>query len=678
MKVGIDLGTTYSTVAYYDTDSSKAVVIPNSHNEDLTPSVICFCPDGTIHIGKTAKDLQSRGEGISVASFKRAMGDTQYNLTAYGKSYSAEDLSSILLKYLIASAEARTGRKIDSAVITVPAYFNDLQRTATIRAGKKCGIDVLKIVNEPTAAAISYGYSNAGNKTVMVYDLGGGTFDITVVRIEKGNIKVLGTDGNHVLGGKDWDQAIMAYFCGRFNDDFNIDLRDDASAKNSLIVASEELKIELSESDSVSAHLEYGADAADYILTKDHFDEITEPLFLSTWDVCERVLTEIGMVWNDIDEILLVGGSTRLPSVPGRLAKMSGRNVIKHADTDLAVAKGAALTSHLSEVEGRKPVGVTDVASHSLGALSVREDGKKFINEIMIKRNSSVPSSIRKPFRIEPGNLADCIELFTLQGESHHPLDCVVLAKMNISGIMNNGMGVMIEIEYNYDENGVVCISAFQNGSELNVESEQVPDDVSWMGRNPEEMLSNAPVQKNVVVAIDISRSMKDVPLDKAKKAISRFIKEVADVNTRFGLIVFGDRTVTVRDLTLDRYAVTRSIEGLKVNMAGRGTEASPFKEARKMLMGRAGMNIIVVLTDGIWDNRDRAVVQAMECRTDGITTVAVGFGNADRSFLRQIATDDEDALFTTLDHLGDTFGTIATAVSSGGMGLSDAGKERT
>jgi molecular chaperone DnaK len=673
VKVGIDLGTTYSAVAFYDKGSSGAEVIPDANGCLLTPSVICFSADGTISVGQTAKSMQSRGEGVVAASFKRAMGDTQYSLTAYGRTYSAEDFSAVLLKYLIAGAEARTGKKIDSAVITVPAYFNDLQRTATIRAGQKSGIEILKVVNEPTAAAISYGYNKAGNKTVMVYDLGGGTFDTTVVRIERGNIIVLGTDGNHILGGKDWDQAIMSYLCGKFKDDFNIDLRDDMSSKNSLIVAAEDLKKELSESECVSAHLEYGDDCADYILTRNQFDEMTEPLFGSTWEVCERVLADIGLRWEDIDEILLVGGSTRLPGLPGRLASISGRKVIKHADTDLAVAKGAAITAHHFGKDGNAVLGVADVASHSLGALSVREDGKKFINEIMIKRNSCVPCSVRKPFRIEPGNLSDSIELFTLQGESRHPLDCVVLARMRISGIMNNGEGVLIEIEYNYDENGVVCISAFQNGSELTVESEKLPEDISWMGGRPDERPSNAPVQKNIVVAIDISRSMKDAPLDKAKRAISRFIKEVADSNTKFGLIVFGDKNLVVRELTLDRYAVTRSIEDIKVKMAGRGTDASPFKEACRMLMGRAGNNMIVVLTDGKWGNRDLAVTQAMECRKDGITTIAVGFGEADRSFLRQIATADEDALFTTLDQLGDTFGTIATAVNSGGIGMSDS-----
>lgn len=675
MKVGIDLGTTYSAIAYYDKDSCEAVIIPDAHGNLLTPSVICFCPDGAIHVGETAKSLQSQGEGIIAASFKRAMGDTQYSMTAYGTRYSAEDLSAMLLRYLIASAEARTGHKIDSAVITVPAYFNDLQRTATIRAGEKCGIDVLKIVNEPTAAAVSYGYNNAGNKTVMVYDLGGGTFDITVVRIENGNINVLGTEGNHILGGKDWDQAIMSYFCGKFNDEFNIDLRDCESAKNKLIVVAEDLKKELSEADCVITHLEYEGDAADYTLTRDQFNDMTEPLFDSTLEVCERVLAYIRLEWKDIDEILLVGGSTRLPGIPGRLARISGRKVIKHADTDLAVAKGAALTAYLFGIEGRKPIGVTDVTSHSLGALSVREDGKKFINEIMIKRNSSIPSSVRKPFRIEPGNLTDSIELFTLQGESRNPLDCVILARMKISGIMNNGEGVVVEIGYNYDENGVVCISAFQNGSELAVESETLPEDVSWMGGRPEDRPSNAPVQKNIVIAMDISRSMKDEPLGKAKKAMSRFIREVADLNTKFGLIVFGDKTIIVRDLTLDRYAIARSIEGLQLKMAGRGTDASPFKEARRMLMGKAGNNIIVVLTDGKWGNRDMAVIQAMECRMDGITTVAVGYGEADKSFLRQIATADEDVLFTTIDQLGDTFGTIATAVSSGGIGLCDIEK---
>lgn len=666
MKVGIDLGTTYSAVARFDKDLSEAVVIPNMNGDLLTPSVIWFGPDGTVLIGNQAKEMQSQGIGTAVASFKRAIGDSNYSFTAYEKNYSAEDLSTILLRHLIDDAELSTGEKIDSAVVTVPAYFNDIQRTATIRAGEKCGIKVLKIINEPTAGAISYGFTNSDNKTIMVYDLGGGTFDVTIVNIANGNITVIGTDGNHLLGGKDWDNAIITYFCNMFLEEFGVDLRDDEVTKNKLIVSAEELKKELSEGRNVNIHLEHGNDVANYTLIEEQFKIMTEPLFSSTVEVCERVLAETELQWKDIDQILLVGGSTRLRNISNRLADISKSNIIEHNDIDLAIVKGAALSSYIFKTEKQRFVEVTDVTSHSLGALSVREDGKRYINEIMIKRNSSIPSSVRKSFKIEPGNMTDNIELFILQGESPKPLDCITLARMNISGINNFGDGTIVDIEYNYDENGVVGISAFQNGIELVIDTESLPDNIQWMGERPDQRPTNVPVMKNIVIALDLSRSMRGSPLKKAKVAVSNFINEVSDGFTRFALVAFGDKTKVVRDFTMDRYAITSSIKKIKVNVAGRGTDATPFKEAKELLKNKTGVNIIIVLTDGIWGDRNRAVLQVMECRAEKISIIAVGFGEADRSFLRQIATVEENALFTTLDHLGDTFGTIATTVNSG------------
>lgn len=670
MRVGIDLGTTYSAVAYYDEKTSSAEVVPDAEGNLLTPSVICFSDDGSVYAGEAAKTMQAKGKGTVAASFKRAMGDTGFSVNARGRSYSAEDLSAILLGYLISGAEKRLGKKIDSAVITVPAYFNDPQRTATIRAGERCGIKVDKIINEPTAAAISYGYGSLDDKTVMVYDLGGGTFDITIVRIEKNTLTVLGTDGSRILGGKDWDQILTGYFCDRFADDFGIDLREDPAAKNSLIVAAENLKKEFSERDSISVLLEYGKDSAEYSLSKEKFVELSRPLFAATEEVCVRALKEAGLTWKDIDEILLVGGSTRLPGLPEELRRISGTEIVNHADTDLAVAKGAALVHR--RAGGRRTV--TDVTSHSLGVLSVRKDGKKYINEIMIPRNSKIPASVRKPFKINPGNLTEFIELYTLQGESRNPLDCFALAKMKVRGISNSGEGEIIEIEYSYNENGVVSVSAFQKGRSLEVKSEKLDEDLSWMGETPEDRTSEIPVRRNIVIAIDLSRSMKDKPLETAKEAVIRFVNELEGIDTRFGLVVFGDKAKTVRELTSDRYAITASINRLRVSMAGRGTDADPFGEAGRMLVNAPGANAIVILTDGVWGNRNAAVTRAMECRKDGIAVVAVGFGDADTSFLRQLATVEEGALYTTLDCLSDTFGTIATAIGSGNMGIRESG----
>ncbi|MDR3282254.1 MAG: Hsp70 family protein [Candidatus Methanoplasma sp.] len=673
MKVGIDLGTTYSTVARYDRTNSRPDIINNSFEKELTPSVICFLDNGEILIGEDAKDMQAGGAGIVAASFKRSMGDDRFAVNAGGESYSAEMLSGMLLKKLISDAEAKTGQKIDSAVITVPAYFNDFQRKATIRAGETCGVKVLKIINEPTAAAISYGYNRETNKTVLVYDLGGGTFDVTLVKISKGNIQVIGTDGNHVLGGKDWDAVISKYVCEQFLEEFGVDPRDDEAANNELIVASENYKKVLTKTDSVTVQIRFDGNSGKYTMTREQFNTRTEFLLNATKDVCNKLISDLGMSWNDIDEILLVGGSTRMPQVPAFLESIAGKKVAAHSDTDLAVAKGAAITAELycSENTGLREVQIKDITAHSLGALSVSPDGKRYVNEIMITRNSKVPASVRKAFKIVEGNLTDRIEVYTLQGESRVPLDCYVLAKVVVTGFSNDGNGTQIDVEYRYDENGVVSVSAYQGGAPLQVNPEPVPEDVEWMNGAP-TAAAGVPVAKNVVICVDLSRSMRN-SMDDVKSAISDFVTGLADGTTRFGLVGFGDKIGIIRDMTPDHNTITSALGDLKVNTYGRGTDASPLGTALTMLSGRPGTKMILVLTDGIWGKRDFAVSEAITCRNSKTAVVAVGFADADFAFLKQIATVEEGAIYTTLNKLGDTFSTIATAINAGSMGLRES-----
>lgn len=678
MKVGIDLGTTYSAVARYDSKNNKPVIIPNTFGKEVTPSVICFLDDGDILVGEDAKDMQSNGTGVNAAAFKRGMGDGSIAVSFNGKDYTSEDLSTMLLKQLIQDAEKSTGEKIEEAVITVPAYFNDLQRTATIRSGEACGIKVPKIINEPTAAAISYGYKHSNDKTLMVYDLGGGTFDVTIVRIAKGNIEVIGTDGNHILGGKDWDGEIVKFVCKQFMDEFDVDPREDLPTKNELIVAAEGYKKTLSIAESVTIPINYEGYSAKYTLTREELESMTEYLLETTKDVCLNLMGDLGLAWTDIDEILLVGGSTRMPAVARFLKDLTGREVITHSDTDLAVAKGAAIVGSLysSNATGLRAMQVTDVTAHSLGVLSVSQDGSKYVNEIMIKKNSKVPSTERKQFTIKKGNMTNKIEVYTLQGESRIPLDCTVLAKVVITGFYNNGQGLNIDIEYNYDQNGVVNITAFQGSEPLTVESRTIDEDIRWMGGSPKNRKGDETILKNIAICVDLSRSMDGEPIERAKASIRDFINTLQDKDTYFSLIGFGDKIKVVQELCNDPRVVLSNIDELKVKMVGRGTDASPLDTARSMLGSKPGVGIIVVLTDGIWGKRDKAVEQAIGCRNDNITIIAVGLGEADTSFLRQIATVDDGALFTTIDRLGETFGTIATAISSGNMGLAvrDAG----
>lgn len=668
MKVGIDLGTTYSTVAIYDKNTNKPIVLNNAFGKEVTPSVICFLDDGDILVGEDAKDMQLNGAGINASAFKMSMGDRSILISFKGKNYTSEDLSSIVLKHLIQDAEKTLGQKIEQIVVTVPAYFNDFQRTATIRAGESCGVKVSKIINEPTAAAISYGYRNSSNKTIMIYDLGGGTFDVTIARIYNGSIEVIGTDGNHILGGKDWDKTITKYICDQFIADFNVDIREDIKTKNTLIVAAEGYKKTLSIAESVLIPVNYDGYSAKYTLTRCKFESITEHLLKTTGDICCKLISDLNMSWIDIDEVLLVGGSTRMPAVTVFMRNLTGRNVIAHQDRDLAVAKGAAIMAELdySNTTSLREIHVSDVTAHSLGILSISNEGNKYINEIMIKRNSRIPCTACRQLNIKKGNITNKIEIYTLQGESIIPLDCNILAKVVVSGFHNTGDGITINIEYNYDENGVVNIMAFQDGKSLNVVSEPVPENVIWMGGDPHNRPRDEMILKNIAICVDLSRSMSGDPIESAKRSICDFVDQLKNESTKFTLIGFGDKIKIIQDLTNDANTIIKSTNSLKVKMVGRGTDASPLDVARNIINSEPGVGIIVILTDGIWGKRNKAIQQQMKCKLDNISIIAIGFGRADTSFLKQIATVDDGALFTTIDRLSDTFETIATAISSG------------
>ncbi len=361
-----------------------------------------------------------------------------------------------------------------------------------------------------------------------------------------------------------------------------------------------------------------------------------------------------------------------MPMVSDYIRSIAGKDAIVHSDTDLAVAKGAAINAEVSQGStGMREIVISDVTAHSLGMLAVSPDGRKHVNEIMITRNSPVPASRTKRFKIMPGNITDRVEVYTLQGESRNPLDCYVLAKLAITGFRNPGNGTVIDIEYNYDQNGVVKIRAFQDGEELDVSADAVPDDIGWMGEPPGAADTTSVKDKNIVLCVDLSRSMTGDPIEAAKDAMKGFVSSLGGDGVSFGLVAFGDKVRIKQDLTEDAYAVSAAIDELRVKEVGRGTDGSPFETARMMLEGRRGANVIVVLTDGVWGKKDRALGQQARCRSERINTLAIGFGEADTLFLREISTLPEGALYTSLDRLGDTFSTIATAISSGSMGLS-------
>ena len=671
MKVGIDLGTTYSAVSRYDPASGKPVIIPNGINKDTTPSVICFYGD-EILVGDEAKDMQKNGCGIIASNFKSSIADPVSGITVGDRTYTASDLSTILLKKLIEDAEAATGEKVDEAVITVPAYFNDTRRTATMKAGEACGITVSNVINEPTAAAIYYGYKTANNKTLMVYDLGGGTFDVTIIRVQDGVISVLGTDGDHGLGGKNWDEKIMNYICEQFMDEFGENLKENPQKRYELEVACEKHKKTLSITDNVVMPVTYNGYNSSYDMSREMFENRTRHLLETTGETCIKLLETLKLRWTDIDEILLVGGSTRMPSIPRYLREISGREVRSHSDTDLAVAKGAGITAALytSKNQGLTIRKIEDVTSHSLGVLSTNAEGDRYINEIMIRKNTRLPHTVHRQFSLMEGNTCNKIEMYTLEGESRDPTMCNPLSKVVITGFVNNGRGVLVDVDYSYDRNGVVKVEAYQDGEPLDVDPRPVEDDLSWMNGDPRDRTGDAVILKNIAICVDLSRSMRDAPLANAKRSIHDFVSTVSGEGVRFTLIGFGDKGVVAKELTDNVEDFKVALEGLKVNMVGRGTDFSPIELAHAQLKDQPGMPIIVILTDGIWGKKDKAVEQSRACRQDGTSIHAIGFGESDLGFLRQIATVEAGAIYTTIDRMGSAFNSIATAIKKNETGL--------
>src|SRR6516225_1302455 len=409
--VGIDLGTTNSVVAYRNA-YGRPEVIPNREGQSITPSVVYFGTDPPA-VGQEAKEWARLGNEEIASFFKPHMGNPLFQLQFQGKSYSATELSTLVLRRLKEDAEARLGDPVHRAVITVPAYFADPQRKATIDAGAAAGFEVLRIINEPTSAALAYGLQKAGvDETVLIYDLGGGTFDVTVARITPAEIVILSTAGDHDLGGKNWDDRIATFLSERFSAETGFDPLDDPVALNEVLVRSEQAKWALSERSATRITLQLGSERRTSELSRAEFEAMTFPLMERTRRLTEEALGEAGLGWPRLDGVLLVGGSTRMPMVRSYVSQMSGKPPRAGVNVDEVVALGAAIQAaievgqSIGDAVPRFTLGasstspapaaarrVTDVMSHSLGTVAVSPDGSAYVNDLVIRRNVPIPAS---------------------------------------------------------------------------------------------------------------------------------------------------------------------------------------------------------------------------------------------------------------------------------------------
>ena len=696
IRVGIDLGTTFCAVARIDQNTGKPQIIKNSFGSTTTPSVLCFEENGNILFGEDAKNMQSVGDTNSVAFFKRSMGNKLFNVELFGKRYNATDFSAILLRKLKEEAEQQCGETIDSAVITVPAYFTHIERTETLNAGKRAGLDVIAIINEPTAAAFAYGLNEKENEqTVLIYDLGGGTFDATLARINKNEIKILGSDGDHELGGKDWDDCIARYLASEFYEKYGEDISDDPEMIASLLVTAESVKKQLTQKDVVNVPIRYKGISGNIEITEEIFESISQFLIGTTKDVVERLMQDVNVTWESIDGVILVGGSTRMRMIHNYIKEMSGKEPLGGVNVDEAVALGAAIRANITDkgnivpslggllrkkntnmfIKGAKAV--SDVTAHSLGMISISADGEEYVNSVIIKKNTPIPTSNTKAFNFKTRAKNNELEIYVLQGDYKRPLDNTIINKYVISNIKKTTPPKsVIEVTYKYNSNGVIEVSATQKetGKKLPIKIEAIPEDMEWANGSPKDnQNNNSTPDVEVLLTVDLSGSMSGTPLEEAKKAMKRFVDEMDKDIVRIGLIPFANRTSVVLNPTSDYRKVKKAIDELVIDDGfGYGNSAHPFDIGLSELeINDADVKYIIVLTDGMWGCCDAAISSAKTCHKNNIEIMALGFGSADYSFLKKIASTDEFASLTDLSNLSGSFSKIAQVIGESSTGIS-------
>jgi len=460
--IGIDLGTTNSCVAVME--GGEAVVIPNAEGSRTTPSVVAFTKEGERLVGQLAKRQAITNPDRTIASIKRKMG-TKHRVKIGDRKYAPEEISSMIVEKLRHDAEEYLGEKIKKVVITVPAYFEDSQRKSTRDAGKIAGLDVLRIINEPTAAALAYGIDKEEDQIILVFDLGGGTFDVSILELGEGVFEVKATSGNNLLGGDDFDKKIMDWLMGEFNKDHRIDISDDKSAMQRLKEAAEKAKIELSGRLTTNVNLPYitadesGPKHLDVNLTRAKFDDLTSDLVQKTIGPTKRAMRDSKLKAKDIAKVLLVGGSTRIPAVQNVIKKLLNKQPTKGINPDECVAVGAAIQAGILTGEV-KDVLLLDVTPLSLGVETLGGVATK-----LIVRNTTIPTRKSQIFSTAVDNQPS-VEVHVIQGEREMAKDNKTLGRFHLIGIPPAPRGVpQIEVTFDIDANGIVNVSAKDLGT---------------------------------------------------------------------------------------------------------------------------------------------------------------------------------------------------------------------
>ena len=673
--VGIDLGTTFSAIAHIN-ENGVPESISNEEGKRLTPSVIYY-DDGDFIVGEFAKMNALAVPEKTVEFIKREMGRpiTEFSREFDGKEYSAEDLSAEILKKLKKDAETKLGEKITDAVITVPAYYNDPERQATIRSGEIASFNVQRIINEPTAAALSYGMHHIGNKlTVLVFDLGGGTFDVTIMEVDGQELNILATNGNHRLGGKDWDDRIIMHAADTFELEHGVNPLDDSSAYQELQRKSIDGKMHLSTFNRTRITLNYAGKSDQLNLTQQEFEEMTSDLVEKCKDLINMVLDEVDLTKDKIDNVLVVGGSTRMPMIRNMIEEHFGKPPDTYLDPDEAVVLGAAVMGELIESEKTKKCGflrpasnapkqnfgikrISDVCSHNLGMAALDNIGELY-NSIIIPKNTKIPCEISKDYISH--NQPE-IDVIVLQGgEDRDPRNSTVRDAYEVFDIPSRPTGeTRIKVTFKYDVNGVIEVEAEDADKKKVLPIRKKKGEIDWDAYLETEQVG---MPTDIALVIDCSGSMSyDNKLSNAKKAATQFLGDI-DQSFQVGLVSF--QTKAKREMTLTDNFSKLSGKINSLNAGGGNDDEGAIAIARDEVLAHSqNIKVLVFLADGRPANMSAMLREADLAKRQDIQIITIGVGNdVDSDLLKQVASTPEDYYFVEESvKLESTFTTLAS-----------------
>jgi len=646
VAVGIDLGTTNSAIAYVNAHGVPEV-LPNAEGDRITPSVILFENDDVV-VGTYARQAATVYPEQVVEFVKRHMGEGDYEFSYRGREYTPEELSHFTLAKLKHDAELRLGQPVDRAVITVPAYFTDVQRRATLEAGRKAGLEVLALLNEPTAAAFAYGLDGKRDRgRVLVFDLGGGTFDVTLCDITASSIDVIATRGDHHLGGKDWDDRIMDFVAQAFQDKHGIDPREDLVATHDLRQKATTAKISLTRRPKVNVFYDVDGNVLRVAFTREMFEELTQDLLDRCRQLTTEVLQDAGVEAGGVDTVLLAGGSTRMPMVRDMLQEMFGKEPATDINPDEAIALGAALRAAIiaADRDGHAPpVDITthDVTSHSLGLAVLR--GDSLVNARVLPRNTRIPAERTLDDVVTTFDNQTAVDLWLVQGESDDPLQCTILGHFEFYGIQPRPAGqTRLSVTYRYDADAIVEVEA------MDLATGQILPFRAAAGGPSLEDLASGRTPHQVMAVVDCSGSMYGAPLQEAKRALQ-------DLSTKLlqrPLAELGVVAVPggVRQLpTGDGKRLFRVLDELVA--VGRTTLAQTLSMAEDAIAPSAGIaRTILLISDGHFDDESTTATLLDRMRKAGATVVTLPVGaSAKVDVLRSLASSERHCVTQASD----------------------------